>query len=388
MPELGKTPGKSMKTAFIRVHLHNETEEGPVDYTYEDLENKTIDLKCRYSGTQYAIILHNKDIDPVTKEPKKEHVHIVFTFKHPVVFKYVKEQFPYGSIKTCKSVNACIQYLIHKNDPDKTQYELKDIETNFSDTQIEEYMLTTDSGAAMSRLAVDRLIERIDNGEIREYNIHTFVDPVTLARNDSVFSRAFKNYYAKLDKHRTLNVYFITGATGSGKTAVAKMMAEKLDDGSYCMSSSSNDPVQDYKGENTLIFDDLRDTDFEKMQDLLKIIDPYTSSSVKARYRNKIFAGKNIIITSEKPLDKWYAHDTENLGQLKRRIGEMVEVTKDKLITYRPVRKGNTYVMERIGSGPNPVWDYIEAHHKEHHTPCIFDIISPGVEYQLDALPY
>ena len=81
----------------------------------------------------------------------------------------------------------------------------------------------------------------------------------------------------------------------------------------------------------------MRDTTF-KFEDFLKIIDNNTSSSIQARYGNKIFAGELIIITSSVPLSFWYRYliynNAESLKQLYRRISVYVEITKDEILLY------------------------------------------------------
>ena len=65
------------------------------------------------------------------------------------------------------------------------------------------------------------------------------------------------------DPNRDMRVIFIYGTTGSGKTTYAKMLASKMGNGSFYVSSSANDSMQDYAGQETVIFDDLRDTAFD-----------------------------------------------------------------------------------------------------------------------------
>jgi hypothetical protein len=140
-----------------------------------------------------------------------------------------------------------------------------------------------------------------------------------------------------LNSDRQLQVIFVTGKGGTGKTYYAKKI---LDDNNfdYCVSSSSNDPFQDYMGQRAIILDDLRDKSFE-FEDLLKVLDNDTASSVKSRFTNKVFNGDIIIITSSVPLVYWYKHgstrvDFDELTQLYRRIGSYVVVTDDDITVY------------------------------------------------------
>ena len=50
-----------------------------------------------------------------------------------------------------------------------------------------------------------------------------------------------------------MKVYWISGMPGVGKTTLAKMICENSG-WSYAISSSSNDALQDYNGQDCLIF--------------------------------------------------------------------------------------------------------------------------------------
>lgn len=136
------------------------------------------------------------------------------------------------------------------------------------------------------------------------------------------------------NKDRDINVMIFQGDTGTYKTTYAKQLA-KNQNKSLCVSSSSNDPMQDYKGEDILLLDDIRDDTF-KFNDLLKILDNHTNSSVSSRYSNKAFIGDTIIITTAQPLSDWYFDNVkEDKEQLYRRIPIMMQFTKDFITCFK-----------------------------------------------------
>ena len=107
----------------------------------------------------------------------------------------------------------------------------------------------------------------------------------------------------------------------------------------------------------------------------MKVIDNHTSSSVKARYGNKVFNGELIIITSSVPLWKWYRHlqytGAESLKQLYRRITVYVEITKDDISVYNELDdKGRpkgfpAYFKNELSASAKPInkkkTDFVEA---------------------------
>lgn len=336
-----------MKTAFIRIHFSNNTEQGVIEYKENDILAKCEELTERYSGLKYAYIIHDKDTyneqdekqDPAHKAGtlKAGHFHILVKMsgKNTIRFKYLKEIFPYGSIEPARSVNASMQYLLHLNNPDKTQYDRDNIKTNMSDTQLDEYLSTTDSERPHNHKMIDNLLARIGTGEIREYNRFDYIDDITLARNANLFKTAFKNRSEKVmrNPNRNIEVIFINGNAGCGKTTYAKMLAKNYGDGSYYISSSSNDSMQDYAGQDVLILDDLRDNAFD-FADFLKLLDNHTASSIKSRYFNKTFLGKCIIITSTKEMTDWYMNSNENRNQFYRRVSAYIKMDEKTINVY------------------------------------------------------
>ena len=115
----------------------------------------------------------------------------------------------------------------------------------------------------------------------------------------------------------------------------------------FCISSSSNDMLQDYLGQRAIILDDCRDKSFSSFEDCLKFLDNHTASNVNSRFANKVFNGDVIVITSATELYKWfhgkdangnyYNLSKEDLQQLYRRISCYVEVTKTEINVYHDI---------------------------------------------------
>jgi len=82
---------------------------------------------------QYAWIIHDQDRDPETNKIIDLHVHAYIEFPNPRSFKSVAELLNVPEHMVCKVIdkNGIIQYLIHKNQPEKFQYDFNDITANF-----------------------------------------------------------------------------------------------------------------------------------------------------------------------------------------------------------------------------------------------------------------
>lgn len=272
---------------------------------------------------KWAYILHDSD----DTEP---HYHIYLNFgKSGVETKQIASWFGLGEqyVERIKGRGAdALLYLIHGNESQqyKHQYSPTEVKANF-DWYKE---------AESSKILGD--FDNFSYAQQLEYvhNLPASERPTAFSKLEKLWK--IRCQWLTLKTDRNLEVMFICGKGGTGKTYYAKKLLTSMGK-DFCVSSSSNDPFQDYLGQKGMILDDLRDKAFE-LDDLLKILDNNTVSSVKSRFANKVFNGDIIIITTSVPLRYWYSsyrdgkYDT--LEQLYRRISCYVEVTKEKIKVF------------------------------------------------------
>lgn len=99
------------------------------------------------SGDSFAYILHDRDsylhdvFDSDSGEllyssgsHKKNHVHVVLYYKDARTISSISKQYdiPENMIEIVKSVKGIYRYLVHKDDPEKFQYDISDVVTNIS----------------------------------------------------------------------------------------------------------------------------------------------------------------------------------------------------------------------------------------------------------------
>ena len=296
---------------------------------------------------KWAYILHDKD-------DTRPHYHIYVNFgkqsvDSALVAKWFKlsyidkdgnEQTGEQFIEKIKGRATDVYlYLIHGNDTQqyKHQYSPAEVVANF------------DFG---TEIANSKIL-----GNFAEYSYAQqleYVEKLPISEKPSAFDKLEKLWrlrckWLTLHPERNIDVVFITGAGGTGKTYYAKKFLKESLNMDFCVSSASNDFMQDYLGQRALILDDCRDKTFRSFEDCLKFLDNHTSSSVQSRFINKTFNGDMIVITSATELYKWFrGHDSngnsynlsnEDFKQFYRRFSCYIEVTKDEIYLYDEIDK-------------------------------------------------
>lgn len=298
------------------------------------------------SAKQVFTIRHDKDRirqDDGTTIAKRPHWHFALRFENPCLIGTVANIFElqpcdFNLIQKAKNFKACCRYMLHLDNKDKHLYDIKELEIikgekdDYYNIAIgKANYVTTDADLFPHFGDFDKIPYKKQYLEIYE-NVD---EPKRRNLLVKELETCWKNYLNKRKyemENKNVKVIFIEGAAGSGKSTFAKSLA--IDNHkTYCVSSSSNDVMQDYTCEDYLILDDLRDTAFS-FEDLLKLLDNYVISTVKSRYNNKLFLGEYIVITSATPLYKWYENTTEDRQQLFRRISMFAKC----------YRKGNSLI--------------------------------------------
>lgn len=306
--------------------------------TLENIEKGIFELISSGQLEKYCYLLHDKDIleDGTLKNP---HYHLFLSFTDRMDFSVLADTFKVDFANVCKikagRYEGGIPYLVHKNAPEKFQYDSKEVKANFDYVKfIEDYDKKQNKISRFSEIQ-----EGIENGTIREFNLYEHISMNEYVKFKGQIEKSFEYVRkTKSAKQMSKKCVFITGESGSGKTTYAKKWCESRGY-SYVVSGSSNDPLECYKGQDVLILDDLRGSSFT-FSDLLKILDNNTNSLAKSRYYNKFLECEYIIITSIVPIDEFYTnlfeHETEPLTQLKRRCSTYIKMDREfvKLFTY------------------------------------------------------
>lgn len=356
----------------------------------EYMSQEDVEAGLDHNAVQdYAYILHDKDVHE-DGTPVAPHWHIMIRFKRPVQTESLCKWFGIKSNMIgyiLGTFGDAVAYLTHRNKPEKYQYLDEEIKSNY-DFKVEVEKALSKKKASQRK---EEIIELIRSGIVREYN---YTEYITALEYDK-FKRAIDNAFTyrrdtlkSLDRH--MNVIYIYGGSGTGKTTYAKQLATNKGLSCY-ISSGSNDPLDGYKGQDCLILDDIRPGDF-LLSDFLKILDNNTQSTVKSRYKNKLLECQYLIVTTSFDIPVFFDllldSEGESVKQMERRCTLKIQMGINTMTTYVYQPVSGKY--KKVSILKNPV---SEVYNKRDLTDeeCqayVDSLLLPGKEASLSDLGF
>lgn len=350
---------------------------------------------------RFAMIVHDKDTNG-DNELVKPHVHVMLEFESPRMLSAIAkelddapEHFESMTKHNKNGINNGFAYLVHrtKNASNKYQYDPDKVMANFNyQSFLDKLKIEVNEGRYEGKMGISNLLGDFINGKL------TKIEAKEIAKDSKPGQFAY--ICKKIDesevqmeelkadkwiqemqgKHEAKKVFWIYGPAGVGKTTLAKMITESLDEG-YFTTGSSRDYFQNYHGEHCILVDELRPNIID-YSDLLRILDPYNyDCNVPSRYHDHRLTANAIVITSPFSPGDFYIHqrdlntEVDAFKQLHRRLNYVIQVkslkirlmklisdyTPGKMVDgkyrsatppqYGPRREVTNYVMVAIESG-------------------------------------
>lgn len=341
---------------------------------YNELEQRPI--------KRYVAVVHDKDIlkDGTHKE---DHLHIMMELQSNQTIENVAKWFNDDSqyFEKAKSkgkfaYNNMVSYALHLTDTaeedGKWKYEISECKSNFNLSELVKIISSDVESIKLKEKERNDIFEKIMNNEIPHSQLGDYFTNMEWKKYYKDIETCYKIRNSKIlqnmEEDKEMNVIYMTGKAGTGKTTFAKMVAKSMGYHFY-VTSSGGDPLGEYDGQECIILDDLRKENFT-YSELLKFLDNNTHSFVKSRYNNKCpYNCKLLVITSvldPKNLYNEYELTCEDsLNQLTRRITTLCDFTDDKeeIIMYERNGESEDFDTAFIETSrtKNPIQKYIEA---------------------------
>lgn len=249
------------------------------------------------------------------------HTHVYVVFKNSVMFETLHKKFYGVHIEPANGSNQENRDYIRKEG--KWLNDAKH-ETNLTDT-FEEW----------GDLPSDRTRQETQSEQIMQL--------VRAGKNNAEILAEIPGAYNKLnyieqarqtllaeqyrDAWRDLDVTYIWGETGSGKT---RSVMETYGYSNVYRVTDYAHPFDSYKGQDVILFDEFRSS--LTLADMLKYLDGYPIE-LPCRYANKVACFTKVFLISNIPLEKQYPNvqtdEPESWNAFKRRIGSVLRMDKD-----------------------------------------------------------
>lgn len=242
---------------------------------------------------------------------------------------------------TVGSKGGMLNYLTHRDEKGKHVYEVSEVITNM-DYEKETEEIHAQKQLQYSSTRAFEIRDMLLSGKVRHCDLYYDNSPVTehemitYKRDIEESIRIYnEKQIQKGEKH--MEVIFITGPGRIGKDSFAMdLFKHRLRKRVYRCNNSDN-PFDNYKGEDVVIWSDARDNNM-KPQQLFNLLDNYYGSRQKARYYDRAVNCETLVITSSKPLDEWYKEafdkDKEGRNQLYGRINQYIKINRKTVDFY------------------------------------------------------
>lgn len=222
------------------------------------------------------------------------HTHLYTAFKNPVEFSTMQQRFFGSHIENARGRHDENRDYIRKegkwlNDPKH--------ETNLADTFEESGDLPAESSKRESQSA--EVVAMIREGASNEEIVNAYPSQYTHLKSLDAMRQTFlEGQYRK--KFRNLNVYYLWGKTGVGKT---RYVMEKYGYEHVYRVTNYAHPFDNYQGESVILFEEFR-SDLPT-KDMLKYLDGYPLM-LPCRYGDKVACFTEVYVISNIPFEEQY----------------------------------------------------------------------------------
>jgi len=244
------------------------------------------------------------------------HTHLYFCTKHAVQFQTVHQRF-YG-------VHIDQAYGTHRENRDYIRKEgekhADKKETNYPETFEESGELPLER--ASSQQFSEEVYQMIKDGASNAEILETYPKAMNKIDHLEKTRQTIKADEMKR-KWRDLDVAYISGATGTGKT---RYVMEKYGYENVYRITDYDHPFDGYQQQDIIVFDEFRSS--LKISDMLNFLDGYPIM-LPCRYANKSACYTKVYIISNIAFDLQYPHvqvsEPKTWDALKRRIHRIIE---------------------------------------------------------------
>lgn len=257
-----------------------------------------------------------------------KHIHLVVTFDKPKRFSTVAKLLGNAHIEQQRGTKEqAINYIEKKG---KFEEKGEKILGYFGDKNA-----IQDNHGQRTDLDLEKAIKDgvLNASTLNQYILENAKTETQAKRITSVYTRQMQEIYNKNNARNKVEVIYVFGKTGSGKTQGAY---EKFNDIFRTnVSEKTSFPFNGYCGQKTLLLDELRPGTF-KVAELFSILDSHPIN-LDVKYGQFPACYNTVVITTAFPFEKWFTDETyesndNHLQQFRRRITKLYKAENGQWI--------------------------------------------------------
>ena len=291
--------------------------------TNEDICRQTVETFCNSSGKSAAVLY-------CVSAAGLEHIHAVFCGVNQLRLTTLK-----------KFLGSAAHIEITRGD--KTQVEAYINKTGKFEEKGEAILAKCQIGELKGRQGqrtdIERIRDMIDEGlswqDIVRSDDRFFQSKMTALIKNMYFDKRKQETPFK----RTVNVHWLIGESGSGKTGVVFDLIEKYGEDNVYIVSDYQNPFDGYAGETVILLDEFRGQ--LPYATLLSILEGY-KKEFHCRYANVIGLWTEVYITTVKTPEEAYAKMIDKEDTATDPISQLLGRIKDVTYCYRVNRATGT----------------------------------------------
>lgn len=273
------------------------------------------------------------------------HTHIFLLSQSPIRFATLKNRFPTAHIeKAYGSAQDSRDYILKEGRWAGTSKAETSVPGTFEESG--ELPPEQDKRETVSDGILAMITDGASNAEIimKYPTAMTKIQHIQAVRQ-TLLEEQYRNTW------RTLDITYISGETGVGKT---RSVMEQFGYDNVFQVTNYLHPFDSYSGQDVILFDEFRSS--ITVADMLKYLDGYPLM-LPCRYADKVACFTKVYIVSNIPLEKQYPNvqleEPATWRAFLRRIHHVVEFRKDQ----PPIDHGNA--LDYIFPPPEPVPDWV-----------------------------
>jgi len=262
----------------------------------------------------------------IGKETETEHYHVYLHLKSPVRFSRIKKLFPVAHIDVAYGKAEANKAYVEKSG--KWENDEKG-DTKVPNTFLEFGTLPQEVGQGFRTDIASVYSKLADGASIAEIMEENPATAEYINKMEKIQQTILEERYRTTFRH--LNVTYIWGATGTGKT---RGVMEKHGYANVCRVTNFNHPFEGYlPSHSVLLFEEFRSS--LPISAMLNYLDGYPLA-LPARYADRVACYTDVYIISNIPLQKQYplvqVSEPETWKAFLRRIHSVIEYKEDGTI--------------------------------------------------------